>query len=54
MKTQQIASFLGVQHELVRDAAGELFSRCSGVFSESEQAAIRAKIAQWERLKNNY
>ena len=51
MTTRQIASFLGVQHELVRDAASELFHRHDGcVFTDDEVSRIRGKIAQWRRL----
>jgi hypothetical protein len=45
-----IANLLGVQHELVRDAAGEMFGRVKGEFTYQQAMGIRTKLAQWGKL----
>jgi hypothetical protein len=52
MTTQQLANLMGVQHELVRDAAGELLGRTKGIFTYDEAMKIRGKICQWKTLRN--
>lgn len=57
LQTIQIAALLGVQHELVRDAAGPLpaHTDCDGrrFFDEHQQATIREQLAKWERLNQS-
>ena len=53
MKTvKSISIVLDVQQELVRDAAGELYKRCSkdDLFTPGEILAIRAKLASWGKI----
>lgn len=50
MTTLQIANLMGVQHELVRDAAGETLHRTKGTFTYDEAMTIRKKIASWGRI----
>jgi hypothetical protein len=50
MTTQQLANLLKVQHELVRDAAGETLRRTKGTFTYDEAMTIRNKIASWGRI----
>lgn len=47
LTTQQIATRLGVQHELVRDAAGQLFSRTKGLFPAHAVSRITSLIELW-------
>ena len=54
LQTIQIAALLGVQHELVRDAAGPLpaHTDCDGrrFYDERQQQTIREQLTKWGRL----
>ncbi len=51
MTTQMIAAVLGVQHELVRDAAGSLrILRAGRLYLPGEVLAIRLKLVAWDKL----
>jgi hypothetical protein len=52
MTTQEIACLMGVQMELVRDAAGSLYSRCGSreTFTFSEAMMIRMLLIQWGKV----
>ena len=53
MKTINIARLLNVQHELVRDAAGELYQRCSATdtFTGEEFIGIMNKLIVWGKIR---
>ncbi len=50
MTTKELAELLGVQHELVRDAAGTVYGRPDGRFRHVECMAIRDCLVTWGRL----
>jgi hypothetical protein len=55
MTCLQVAMLLGVQLELVRDAAGSLFQRCGAkdTFTFSEAFQIRIKLMQWGKIAHD-
>lgn len=50
MTSLQLANLLNVQHELVRDAAGGLFSRTKGTFTHEQAMSIRKQLVAWGKL----
>lgn len=52
MTTLEIAKRLNVHPELVRDACGSLFRRCSArdTFTADEMLAVVNKLREWKKL----
>jgi hypothetical protein len=51
MTTTELATLIGVHHELIRDAAGSLYQRTSGLFKIHQAIAIRSVLVQWGKVK---
>lgn len=50
MRTSNIARMFNVQLELVRDAAGELFQRCSATDTFTGDEVAKGKLISWGKI----